>query len=110
MLSGAFLLSCGLGIGYFAHNYTHLLMLWFAMGIGYSIAQTPTGRLIKKSAIPKIVQRFCRTIYVFTCLLVNNLPTGRWFSSSFGVMLAFVPMAIISMVAITAAYFLWPKK
>ena len=46
MLSGAFLLSCGFRIGYFAYNYTHLLMLWFAMVLGL-IAQTPTGRLIK---------------------------------------------------------------
>lgn len=111
MLSGAFLLSCGLGIGYFAHNYTHLLMLWFAMGIGYSIAQTPTGRLIKKSANPQDRTALFAAQFTFShaCWLITY-PLVGWFSSSFGVMLAFVPMAIISMVAITAAYFLWPKN
>ncbi len=50
MLTGTVILVIGLLSGYFIASYDWLLALWFVLGIGYSVSQTPTGRLLRKSA------------------------------------------------------------
>ena len=51
MLAGASLIALGLFAGVAAPSgYLLLLALWFVMGIGYSLAQTPSGRLLRRSA------------------------------------------------------------
>lgn len=111
MISGAVVLSFCLCMGYFLNGYPYLLALWFVMGIGYSIAQTPTGRLIKRSANPVDRTALFAAQFTFShaCWLITY-PLAGWFSSHYGVKLTFVPMATLSIVAITMAYFLWPKN
>ena len=50
MLSGAAILIAGLVLTAFVSNYTVLLAIWLVMGLGYSIVQTPSGRLLRRSA------------------------------------------------------------
>jgi hypothetical protein len=50
MLTGTTILVIGLFSGSLIASYNGLLALWFVLGIGYSVSQTPTGRLIRKSA------------------------------------------------------------
>lgn len=111
MLSGAFVLSVCLWAGYFVSGYSYLLTLWFVMGIGYSVAQTPTGRLIRRSANPEDRTALFAAQFTFShaCWLITY-PLAGWFSSHFGAMLTFIPMATISVGAITLAYFLWPTN
>lgn len=110
MIGGAAVLSVCLCLGYFLSGYPYLLALWFIMGIGYSIAQTPTGRLIKRSANPADRTALFAAQFTFShaCWLITY-PLAGWFSSQFGVQLTFIPMAAISIAAIAMAYFLWPK-
>jgi MFS family permease len=47
MLAGAALLVAGLFAGMLAGSYALLLPLWFVLGLGYSLVQTPSGRLLR---------------------------------------------------------------
>lgn len=53
MLAGSGVLAASLFIGVAAQNYYILLGLWLAIGIGYSLAQTPSGRLLRRSSSPE---------------------------------------------------------
>ncbi|TIU03891.1 MAG: MFS transporter, partial [Mesorhizobium sp.] len=53
MLAGVLLLVCGLLFGVAVPSYQGLLPLWFALGLGYSAAQTPSGRLLRRSSQPE---------------------------------------------------------
>ncbi|HCS64872.1 MAG TPA: MFS transporter [Cellvibrio sp.] len=110
MISGATLLSMCLFLGAFASSYFLLLLVWLIMGIGYSIAQTPTGRLIRKSARSedRTALFAAQFTYSHTCWLLTY-PLVGWLSSNFGAMFAFIPMAIIAATAIVIAYTIWPK-
>lgn len=45
------MIAAGLFVGFLtASRYAVLLPLWFTLGLGYSLAQTPSGRLLRRSA------------------------------------------------------------
>ena len=50
ILSGAAILSGGLIAGAFVSDYSQLLALWLILGLGYSLTQTPSGRLLRRFA------------------------------------------------------------
>ena len=50
MLTGAAVLVVGTAIGALLPSYALLLPLWLVIGFGYSVAQTPSGRLLRRSA------------------------------------------------------------
>ena len=50
MLTGAGVLAIGMPIGPLAGSLASLIPLWFVLGLGYSLTQTPTGRLLRRSA------------------------------------------------------------
>ena len=52
MLSGAIPLAAGLISLAAAPGYGWLLVIWFALGIGTSLVQTPAGRLLARSSAP----------------------------------------------------------
>lgn len=111
MITGATVLSLCLSAGYLVQNYACLVALWFLMGIGYSIAQTPTGRLIRKSAQPEDRAALFAAQFTFShaCWLLTYPLTG-WLSSNIGTSLTFIAMACISVAAVITAYLLWPKN
>ncbi len=53
MLVGSVILIAGLFIGTLVPGFGLLLPLWFALGLGYSLAQTPSGRLLRRSSQPE---------------------------------------------------------
>ncbi|ATG37576.1 putative transporter, MFS family (plasmid) [Phaeobacter piscinae] len=53
MLAGGALLTIGLWIGPWADSFSLLVALWALLGFGFSLAQTPTGRLLRRSALPE---------------------------------------------------------
>ncbi|GLC61954.1 hypothetical protein PLESTB_001834000 [Pleodorina starrii] len=50
MIAGAAVLIVGTAAGIAVSSYGALLVLWLIMGFGYSVAQTPAGRLLRRSA------------------------------------------------------------
>ena len=111
MLGGTSILVIGLLLGIFAKSYSALLILWFVMGIGYSIAQTPTGRLIRQSASSENRPALFAAQFAFShaCWLLTY-PLVGWFSSNVSPSFAFLPMAIIALVALIFSMRIWPKN
>jgi H+ antiporter protein len=111
MLTGTVILVIGLFSGYFIPSYSWLLALWFVLGIGYSVSQTPTGRLIRKSASSENRTALFAAQFAFShaCWLITY-PLVGWLSTHLGTLFTFIPMAIIALVAMTFAYFIWPKN
>ncbi|MCF4981884.1 MFS transporter, partial [Pseudomonas gessardii] len=50
MLFGGGILVAGLAVGINVTTYNLLLPLWLVLGVGYSLAQTPSGRILRRSA------------------------------------------------------------
>lgn len=111
MLTGTVIMVIGLFSGYFIPSYSWLLALWFVLGIGYSVSQTPTGRLIRKSASSENSTALFAAQFAFShaCWLITY-PLVGWLSSHLGTLFTFIPMAIIALVAMSFAYFIWPKN
>lgn len=54
MLGGIGLMVVGLFVGtWLVVGQISLMALWFAIGLGYSTAQTPSGRLLRRSSNPE---------------------------------------------------------
>ena len=111
MLSGTVILVIGLFLGYFVGSYSSLLGLWFILGVGYSIAQTPTGRLIRKSADSENRTALFAAQFAFShaCWLITY-PLVGWLSTNFGTLATFIPMACIAVIAFIAALLLWSTQ
>lgn len=50
MLAGAMVLALGLSLVAAAPSFTLLLAIWFMIGMGWSLVQTPAGRVVTRSA------------------------------------------------------------
>ena len=50
MLAGGAVLVAGLILGTFVSSYPALILLWLVLGAGYSLAQTPSGRILRRSS------------------------------------------------------------
>ena len=57
MLAGAGILALGMLVGPFAGGLASLMPLWFFLGLGYSLTQTPTGGCCGARRMPRIVRR-----------------------------------------------------
>ncbi len=78
MLFGGGILVAGLAVGINLSTYNFLLPLWLVLGVGYSLAQTPSGRLLRRSSHAEDRPAlFCSAICTFPCLLADHLSTGR---------------------------------
>jgi MFS family permease len=111
MLTGATILVAGLLSGYFINTYYGLLTLWFVLGIGYSVSQTPTGRLIRKSASSENRTSLFAAQFAFShaCWLITY-PLVGWLSTNIGTLQTFIPMAVIAIIALICAVCLWSSQ
>ena len=111
MIGGTTVLVVGLFAGVFLTSYNWLLALWFMLGIGYSVSQTPTGRLIRKSAGSENRTALFAAQFAFShsCWLITY-PLVGWLSSHLGTIQAFLPMAILALVALVTAAVVWKKE
>lgn len=111
MIGGTTVLVVGLFAGVFLTSYNWLLALWFMLGIGYSVSQTPTGRLIRKSASSENRTALFAAQFAFShaCWLITY-PLVGWLSSHLGTINAFLPMAILALIALVTAIVVWKKE
>jgi len=111
MLTGTTILVIGLFSGSLIASYNGLLALWFVLGIGYSVSQTPTGRLIRKSASSENRTSLFAAQFAFShaCWLITY-PLVGWLSTNIGTLQTFIPMAVIAIIALTIALRLWSKN
>jgi MFS family permease len=109
MLGGIIILATGLLVGAAVPGYAMLLPLWFAFGLGYSIAQTPSGRLLRRSSQPEDRPALFAAQFALShaCWLITY-PLAGWLGASVGLSATFIILSGIAGGAILAAIRLWP--
>ena len=86
-----------------------LLALWTLMGVGYSAVQTPSGRLLRRSARPSDRPAVFATQFALshTCWLLTD-PTAGWLGNSTGLSTTALVLAAVTFAGVVAARAIWP--
>ena len=109
MLAGAVLVAGGLLGGTMLPGYGLLLPLWFALGLGCSLAQTPAGGLLRRSGTREDRQYLYAAQFGLAhgCLLIIY-PLAGWLGVGVGLKVDFAILGLIAAAAVAAAVRLWP--
>lgn len=110
MLGGTLVLAASLGLGsLLVSGYGLLLTLWFALGIGYSITQTPSGRLLRRSARPEDRPAVFAAHFALShaCWLLTY-PLAGWLGVTRDLAVTFAVLSAIAGSGFLAAMWLWP--
>lgn len=110
MLAGASLLAAGTLTAALLPGYGWLLPLWFVLGVGYSTAQTPSGRLLKRSANPEDRPALFAAQFALShaCWLIAY-PLAGWSGAALGLPVTAVILAGAAAIAIAIALRVWPE-
>lgn len=110
MLSGGAILVVGLWLGGVVGSFYGLLLLWLLLGAGYSLAQTPTGRLLKRSAHAEDRPALFAAQFALShaCWLFMY-PLAGWLGVEFGLAVAFVMLGVVGAVAWLVCWWVWPR-
>lgn len=111
MVAGAGLLVLGLFAGLALKSYSALLPLWLVLGFGYALAQTPSGRLLRRSSHAEDRPSLFAAQFALShaCWLVTY-PLAGWLGSKMGLAPTFGTLALIAAAAIAVASRLWPQS
>ncbi|MDX0855363.1 MFS transporter [Sinorhizobium medicae] len=109
MLAGAVVLVAGLFVGVFVPRFALLLPLWLAIGVGYSLTQTPSGRLLRRSSSPEDRPALFAAQFALShaCWLITY-PLAGWLGATVGLPATFSALGAIAAAAIFVATRLWP--
>ena len=110
MLAGACIIALGLLSGWLlASQYGWLLPLWFVLGLGYSLAQTPSGRLLRRSSsdVDRPALFAAQFALSHACWLVTY-PLAGWLGARFGLDTSFVALGLLAGGAVLLSAYLWP--
>jgi len=111
MLSGAIVLIVGLCVGVVVPSYILLLPLWFTLGLGYSLTQTPSGRLLRRSSQPEDRPSLFAAQFALShaCWLITY-PAAGWLGARIGLAATFGVLALLAAGAVFVATRVWPAK
>jgi H+ antiporter protein len=111
MLAGAGTLTIGLFMGSMLPNFYLLLPLWFAIGLGYALAQTPSGRLLRRSSNPEDRPALFAAQFALShaCWLFSY-PVAGWLGATAGLPTTFLALAIVAGFAMVVALWIWPAN
>jgi MFS family permease len=109
MLAGGGVLAGGLLFGLTDPGWIAFLSLWFVLGLGSSLVQTPAGRLLRRSANERDRPAIYAAQFALShaSWLVGYLLAG-WAESAFGLSVAFAILGLGGAGAIVLALILWP--
>lgn len=110
MLLGAGLIAAGLVAGAaLASRYAVLLPLWFVLGLGYSLAQTPSGRLLRRSSSDADRPALFAAQFALShaCWLITY-PLAGWLGAQFGLGVSFATLGVLAGAAVLLSMRLWP--
>ena len=110
MLVGAGVIAIGLLVGAaLASRYAVLLPLWFVLGLGYSLAQTPSGRLLRRSSGDTDRPALFAAQFALShaCWLITY-PLAGWLGAKFGLTTSFVTLGVVASAAVLLSMRLWP--
>ncbi|WP_404934458.1 MFS transporter [Nitratireductor sp. L15S-10] len=109
MLAGASLLVAGTLTAAALPGFAWLLALWFVLGVGYSTAQTPSGRLLRRSANPEDRPALFAAQFALShaCWLIAY-PLAGWAGAALGLPATSIILSALVAVAIGAGLAIWP--
>ncbi|KQP15521.1 MULTISPECIES: MFS transporter [unclassified Methylobacterium] len=88
-----------------------LLATWLVLGIGYSAAQTPTGRLLRRSASPGDRPGvFAAQFALSHVAWLVTYPLAGWLGAKVGMPTTLAVLGGLTLAAIAAAALLWPAS
>lgn len=110
MLAGVALMTLTTTLSAMLPSYALLLALWFATGMGFSLALTPSGRLLRRSAHAEDRPALFAAQFALShaCWLVTY-PLAGWAGVAFGLPATSVILAVIAGVSVVVAVWLWPS-
>jgi MFS family permease len=110
VLLGGIILSAGALIASTVDAYPPLLGMWFVLGCGYSMALTPSGRLLKRSAHAEDRPAVFAAQFALShaCWLVTY-PVAGWLGAKAGLPVAAFALALLASLGTIAAMLLWPR-
>jgi MFS family permease len=110
MLAGGALLALSLAAGFAGPGFVALLPVWFVLGAGASLIQTPSGRLLRRSAQAGDRPALFSAQFALShaCWLVAY-PLAGWLGSVVGLDTAFAALAVLAVAATAVAALLWPR-
>ena len=110
MLVGGVILAAGTALTALISNFEQLLPLWFALGCGYSLALTPSGRLLKRSVHETDRPAIFAAQFALShaCWLITY-PLAGWLGSMFGLSIVGIVLAVLAVIDVLCAITFWPK-
>jgi MFS family permease len=109
MLTGAGILISGLVLALPVNSLGWLLPVWFWLGVGFSTAQTPIGRLLIRSSHgedrPAL---FAAQFSLSHAGWLVAYPLAGWLGSVAGMQITLVVLASLALIALIPAIRLWP--
>ena len=97
MLAGGAILVVGLLLGAFVASYSALIALWVVLGAGYSLAQTPSGRILRRSSSAQDRPALFAAQFALShaCWLVTY-PLAGWLGASVNLTAAFIGLGLLA--------------
>lgn len=110
MLAGGAMLALGTLFGPLVETLPALMALWTTLGFGYGLTQTPSGRLLRRSAQPEDRPAIFAAQFALShaCWLIAYPLAGR-VGAGFGLDATFFLMAVLATIGVILAWRLWPS-
>jgi hypothetical protein len=111
MLLGGGFLTGGLFAGPWLGSFTSMVVLWAVLGCGFSIAQTPTGRLLRRSASAEDRPALFAAQFALShsCWLITY-PLAGQIGARFSLSSAYLILGAIALLGLGAAMVLWRRS
>ena len=111
MLGGIAVMVVGLFAGTLVVGHASLVVLWFVLGLGYSTAQTPSGRLLRRSSSAEDRPALFAAQFALShaCWLLFY-PLAGWLGTRFGMTATFVALGCAGALAVWVTTMVWPSR
>jgi MFS family permease len=111
MLGGIGLMVVGLFAGTWVVGHVSLMALWFVLGLGYSTAQTPSGRLLRRSSNPEDRPALFAAQFALShaCWLLLY-PLAGWLGARYGMPVTFAVLGSAGAAAVCVTLVVWPSQ
>lgn len=111
MIGGAALMVAGVALVPLVGSLAALILVWALIGFGFSLTQTPIGRIINRSAREADRGAVFAAQFALShaCWLVTY-PLAGWIGAGAGLSVAAVTLAAIGAVGLAAVLRLWPSE
>ena len=92
-------------------QWTVIIAGWVVIGIGYSTVLTPSGRLLKRSALPEDRPAVYAAQFALShaCWLITY-PLSGWLITVAGPAVAFLSLAVLAGAGLAGGILIWPHQ